>query len=151
MEGRFLGVPRRQKTTNLAAPQGEEIEPHVLGLREVLWEVRVRSHRNAAGEDAFHYLRLVEAALHDPGPTGFPIVASGLGLGLQTSETIVDLTATLGDRRVSIAQLDVRLHAWEDHAMPAYGYVDTLEVETQWRGPDGNLLPPGSQFQGEIP
>lgn len=151
VEGRRLGSPRRDKETNLGAAQGEEIEPHVRGLREVIWEVRVRSMRTAAGFDARHYLSKVEAHLHDPGPAGFTILASGLGLGLQSTEGIVDLTELKADRRISVAQMDVRLHAYVDESMPAYGYVEKIEVETQWRGPDGALLPAANQFQGEIP
>lgn len=151
VEGGFIGQPQHAKETNLAAALGEEIEPHVRGLREVVWEVRVRSHRIAAGEDAMHYLHQVEASLHAPGLGGFISAASALGLGLQRHEPIVDLTATIGKRRVSIAQLDVKLHAYVDHAMPAYGYVETLaDVQTEWRGPDGALLPPDLQFQGDI-
>lgn len=151
VEGGFIGWPAHSKDTNLGAPAGEEIEPHVRGLREVSWEVRVRSHRNEAGEDAHHFLAIVEAALHDPGPTGFTVLASSLGLGLQAHLPIVDLTATLGDRRTSVAQMDIKLHAYIDYAAPAYGYVETIEAESEWRGPDGVLLPPANQFQGEIP
>lgn len=151
VEGGFIGWPRHEKETNLGAPQGEEIEPHVRGVREVVWEVRVRSWRNSAGLDARHYLGLVEAALHAPGPSGLTSRASALGLGLQRHEPIVDLTETLGDRRVSVAQMDVKLHAYVDQTTPAYGYIAILaDVQTEWRGPDGVLLPPELQFQGDI-
>ena len=152
VEGGFIGWPQHAKVTNLGAPAGEEIEPHVRGIREVLWEVRVKSWRNAAGFDALHYLRLVEAGLHGPGPGGFTSVASNQGLGLQNHGPLVDLTATLGDRRASVAQMDVTLHAYVDISTPPYGYIEQLvDVQSEWRGPDGNLLPPANQFQGDIP
>jgi hypothetical protein len=151
VEGRWIGWPAHEKRQNLGAPQGEEITPHVTGIREVVWEVRVRSRNNTAGLDAASYLRKVEAHLHDPGPDGFTILASSLGLGLQDSEGIVDLTTTIKKRRISIAQLDVKLHAYTDEAMKPYGYVDTLVVKTEWRDAGGALLPPNQQFEGEIP
>lgn len=151
VEGGFIGWPSHEKEQPGGQPAGEEIVPHVRGIREVVWEIRVRSQRNTAGVDSRHYLAIVEAHLHNPGPTGFTALASTLGLGLQAHGGIVDLTETMGNRRVSISQLDVRLHAYVDVSMTPYGYIETLDVETKWRDPNGDLLPAEFQFIGEIP
>jgi hypothetical protein len=151
VEGDYIGWPSHRHEYNDQAAQGEEIEPHVRGIQQVVWEIRCRSDRESSGYDARHFLNLVKAHFHDPGPDGFVQLASGLGLGLQQHGPVVDLTRTHGDRRISVAQIDVTLHAYIDVEMPAYGYVETIEVETKWRGPDDQELQAGLQFTGEIP
>lgn len=143
-----VGVDRRYYEVRGGAPAGEEIVPHVQGARELLWEVRVKSWSQNNDEDAHFYLEKVRNLIRGHSAQS---ILTGLGLGVQEIRESIDMTYTESGRRVSLAQLDIRFNASIDVEDEPFGYVDTFDVETQWRDADGNLLPAELQFSGEIP
>lgn len=142
-----IGVDRRTKQYNDAAPAGEEIVPRVQGFRELLWEVRVWSRSQNEDEDASFYLEKVRDRLHSHSAIQ---LFSSLGLGVQNVTKTVDMTRTEHNRRVSVAQIDVTFNAAIDIADTPYGYVDRFEAESEWLDSDGTILSIEQQIKGEI-
>lgn len=145
--GREIGVDDIVKTYNVAAPLGEEITINLRGLRELTWEIRVESRDSSPGEDATSYLETIRTLLRDRVAIG---LFRTLGLGLRGIGTTVNLNRRQHNRRMSVAQVDVALHAYIDVEGSMYGYIDTVHLTSELEDPGGNLFPAEMQIDMEI-
>jgi hypothetical protein len=145
--GRGIGVDDTIKHYNDAATLGEEIELKLQGLRELTWEIRVESRSSDPGEDATSYIEIMRSLLRDRVAR---LLFKGLGIGLRGIGNTTNLNERRDNRLVSVAQMDVALHAYVDVEGSRYGYIDTVDVTTEWRDPGGALFPPEMQTDGEL-
>lgn len=146
--GRIIGHDETHYIYDEEADPGEELTPWQQGLRSLIWEVRVESQSVNAVEDATYYLERLRTLIR--GPTARDAFHTA-GLGLDEIGPIVDLSAVLGERMTSIAQVDFTLTARAAIADTATTFIETIDVESAWEDPAGNALPDALQTIGELP
>ena len=144
---RPIGTDEVRRVYVDSSPQGEEIELHIHGLREMVWEIRFESRDSSSGKDAASYAEMVRALVHDRSAKW---AFSRSGLGLRKVSATMNLSALQGDRVVSAVQIDVAFHAHTKTVGSKYGYIDTIYGRSEWRDPNGDLYSDEFQYDGEL-
>lgn len=114
---------------------GEEIEPHQVGLREIMWEVQVWSHAAIDATDALSYASALRDRLHlDEVRDALFAVEIGVAdvAGFRAIDVIQD------GREMSVCALDVRLNTVANTAGTRLGYVEQWGVEGTATMADGS-------------
>ena len=132
------GVDHLTHVYNADAAPGEEITYHCIGVRAILWQVRFRSLRSSAALDAVYYADMLRSHLRAPYADD---LLRGSSLGVEAVNQSVDLGAYLGDRRESVAQVDIMLVASIDQVVQTDTIVDRVIGEIVLNDVNGDDLP----------
>lgn len=141
------GVDQLSHTYDEHADPGEELTMRGSGLRSLLWQVRVRSWRSAAGLDAIAYLDTLRSHLRAPYADTLLRDAS---CGVESVAMMVDLGAINGDRRESVGQMDIMLCAYVETTLETTTWIEHAYGESTWRDADGVALSASLQIDGEL-
>lgn len=127
------------------AAVGEEVTPHVRGLRSLVWQVTIYSMSAEPGDDAQHYAELLRDSMR------FPTIKAYLDdaeLGFASVAVLRRLDVSHLSRVTSAAQIDFNLNAEQDVSGAAIGYVETFDMEGTATDQAGNT---STIIDGEVP
>lgn len=141
------GVDQLKQSFDDEATPGDELTYSCVGVRTLLWQVRVRSWRSAAALDAVYYIDRLRMYLRAPRSD---TLLRGASLGVETVNQSQDLGAYMVERRESVQQVDIMLCAGINDAIHTDTYIETVYGESLWRDSNGALLPDAYQIDGEL-
>lgn len=138
----------RQYVTNDA----EELEEHIVGMREFTLEVRVDSHEHAEDQAAWAWsmLERIRTGLYF---TRAINALLAVNVGLVRVGDSRDISYRYDKRRINAAMFEVTLNAGFDlqDVSAAANWFDTVLLTTEFKRPDDTLLPtPPNVFELEI-
>jgi hypothetical protein len=118
-------------------PQGEEFQEVTLGSRTLVVSVKVESWDQ---RDAFVAHGYAERVRNRLSWASSRAALREVNVSLAKCQTIQDLDRTEDNRRISVAVLDLLLnvHVREVDTANRYGYIQTVELEADIRGTQGN-------------
>lgn len=135
---------------DVALADGEDFVPEQHGLRQLVVSIAVESTNASPGWSARHFLDRVRLRLRRPSSLEALRAAE---LSLVREDAITDdVRATVGERRLSKAVLDLTLSAYESEvdSAGATSWIEKGVLTTQIKRADGTLTP-GNVTDLEIP
>jgi len=124
---------------------GEELRHYQMGQRQLTLDLQVRSHRGSGAYDAGEYTRRIrDRMLLDDGRA----LLAAAGVSIATVADDRDITELSDQTEFTVAQLDIRLNSSALEEGAPTTFIETAEVETEFRLADGSLA--SEQFSGDI-
>jgi hypothetical protein len=131
---RTRGIDEVQTEYDNTQAAGEEIRSWQSGQRIFTFTVQIRTQRQAVDVDAKNYTSLLRDSTRLPQKTVAPLAAASIAIASVIAET--DISDTLDDRDLSIAQIDIRMNAGALTEDTKTGYIETIKDAT-FEAPEG--------------
>jgi len=128
---------------DLTQPQGSEITHYQRGQRQIMWEIKITTHRQSDDLDALHYVNLItDRILLTAAKAAFEDAEMAFARIMAT----VDLSAIVASRDMSVFQMDILLNANSLTADTPIGYIETVEGDTEFTDASGSPVDPSGPF-----
>jgi hypothetical protein len=139
-----VGVDELRPTANIADATLADIE--VVGQRELTVQCMVESYVDLPDRSALFLCERARTRLRIPSVEAALEVA---GIGVIDAANVVDLPYETDGRIFGRAAFDLRINVISSEVDLSQYTIAIVEVTTQWKGPDGELLPDNYQLTAE--
>jgi len=144
-----VGTDDQRQSETAGAPAGREITHTICGIRKFNWLLKVESQSHEPDKSALFYLSRAQSRLV---LSDFLAQVRACNLSVIRSGDVhsVDYVDKNSKHWISAAALEVQMHAGSEIANCPTTYIETIEVTSQLRDPEGVLLPSPLQLTDEV-